>query len=300
MKENYSFKIPSPIQSTIIPVLFQNKNVIACSETGSGKTLSYLIPIMHNIANSHKLEASNPYKCVIILPTKELCVQVYNEVSVFSKYYTDSQLKVKVIHKSTMESCKTNFGNFIHNTDILIGTPMHINEILEYENGLLLNSVKYLILDEADQFFDYGYIETIDNILFQTKDHKICKGFFSATLPDEIEEILTTYIMDAVKITIGSNLAPSKSIVQQIVYCTNESGKLLGISNFFKGNFESPILIFVEGIANCEKLYQTIKFDIPNVAYLHSQMSRTHREEIVKKYRTGEIWVIIITTTSII
>ena len=271
--------------------MYQNKSVIACSETGSGKTFSYLIPIIHNILTSYQLESIKTFKCIIILPTKELCVQLYNEASVFSKFYTNDKVKIKLIHKSTLESCKTNFENFINNNDVFIATPLHIAEIINLEDSLILKSLKYLILDEADQFFDFGYVETIDTILFSVKDPNICKGFFSATLPEEIEEILTSYIFDAIKISIGSNLAPSKSIVQQIIYCTNEAGKLLGISNFFKGSFESPILIFVEGINSCEKLYHTIKFDIPNVAYLHSQMSRSHREEIVKKYRTGEIWV---------
>jgi superfamily II DNA/RNA helicase len=119
MYTNYKFTHPTPIQSTVIPILTDKKNIIASSETGSGKTLSYLIPLIHN-AFLNKLKSIDTNKALIILPTKELCKQIYNETLIFANYYTKNKVKVKYINKSMIESIKTNFDNFLENNDIIV------------------------------------------------------------------------------------------------------------------------------------------------------------------------------------
>jgi ATP-dependent RNA helicase DDX52/ROK1 len=193
-----------------------------------------------------------------------------------------------------LESIKTNLDNFLNNNDIIIATPKKALEMIQLDGGKFKEQLLYLILDEADKFFDLGFIELIDEILFETKDCvDIVKGFFSATLVDEIEEIITTHIVNSVRVSIGSNRVPARSISQKFIYCTNEEGKLIGIRNIFREGFETPMLIFVEGIHRLKYLYDMIKYDMPKTEYLHSKMSKQEREEIIKKFRCGEIWVSI-------
>jgi ATP-dependent RNA helicase DDX52/ROK1 len=272
-------------------MLHNKHNIIASSETGSGKTLSYLIPLTHNIY-LNKLKELKEHKVLIILPTKELCVQIANEAMVYSKFYTGSGISVKYLTKSMLESIKTSYDNFLNNNDIIIATPKKALEIIKLEGGKFKDQLLYLILDEADKFFDLGFIDLIDQILYETKDNSaIVKGFFSATLVDEIEEIIITHIVNSVRISIGSNRIPARSIYQKFVYCTNEEGKLIGIRNIFRDGFESPMLIFVEGIHRLKYLYDNIKYDMPKTEYLHSKMSKFEREAVIKKFRCGEIWV---------
>ncbi len=117
--------MPSPIQSCIIPLLNKKHNVIGSSETGSGKTLSYLIPLIHNIfLNKLKSEGDNseqlPHKGLIILPTKELCMQIYNECIVFCKYYTQNNVKVKYLTQAMYNSITNDFDSFLKNNDIIV------------------------------------------------------------------------------------------------------------------------------------------------------------------------------------
>jgi superfamily II DNA/RNA helicase len=119
MQINYKFLTPTPIQSTVIPILNAKKNIIASSETGSGKTLCYLIPLIHN-AYLNKLKSIPSNKALIVLPTKELCKQIYNETLIFANYYSSNRVKVKYINKSMLESMKTNFDNFLENNDIIV------------------------------------------------------------------------------------------------------------------------------------------------------------------------------------
>ncbi len=101
--------------------------------------------------------------------------------------------------------------------------------------------------------------------------------------------------MLSIKIAIGNTRAPARSVHQKFIYCTNEDGKMIGIQNLFKDGFEPPMLIFVEGIHKLKYVYDRIKFDMPKTSYLHSKMSRTEREEVVRKFRCGEIWILICT-----
>ncbi len=118
MTKTYNYKYPTPIQSISIPIIYENKNVIAISETGSGKTLSYLIPCFHNSLLKKLQNKEDKYKIIIILPTKELSKQIYNESLLFNKYYCENNLKIKYINISVILSINTDYTNFTNHTDI--------------------------------------------------------------------------------------------------------------------------------------------------------------------------------------
>ncbi len=168
INKQYKFKNPSPIQSIVIPLLLKYKNVVASSETGSGKTLSYLIPCIHNSLLRKLKETAN--KVLIFLPTKELAKQIYNEALIYSKFYSDNEIKVKYVNKGLIESIRKEHINFIKNNDIFIATPKNISNLLEICDKDLIDQTLYIILDEADKFFDYGFAELVSDILAKFKD----------------------------------------------------------------------------------------------------------------------------------
>lgn len=292
INKHYKFKNPSPIQSVVVPLLIKYKNVVASSETGSGKTLSYLIPCIHN-SLLNKLK-DKPNKVLIFLPTKELARQIYSESLIFSKFYTENEIKVKYINKGLIESIKKEYSNFLKNNDIFIATPKNIFNLLEICNTDLIDQTLYLVLDEADKFFDYGFAEMVSDILAKYKDKpEVSKCFFSATLLQSLGEIITTQFFDAISISIGLANIPARHIDQEFIYCTNEDGKLIGIRNIFRGKLEFPILIFVEGIKKLKAIYECVKFEIPKISYIHSKMSKKEREEQITKFRIGDTWILI-------
>lgn len=125
MIEKYKYAVPSPIQSCIIPLLHKKQSVIGSSETGSGKTLSFLIPLIHNVLlNKLKSEEEGsenfPHKALIILPTKELCMQIYNECLVFCKYYTKNYVKSKYLTQAMYNSITSDFDSFLKSNDIIV------------------------------------------------------------------------------------------------------------------------------------------------------------------------------------
>lgn len=296
IKGYYKFDFPSPIQSTVIPLLMKGKNLVASSETGSGKTLAYLIPIIHSLLSASTSD-EQLNKVLIFLPTKELSKQIYNETLIYLSLcegQDKAKLKVKYVNKGMIESIKGNYSQFLTNNNIFIATPKNINNLLDICKDDLINKVKYIVLDEADKFFDYGFAELVSEILDKFKDkYSVTKCFFSATILESLGELITTQFFDSIKISIGLSNIPARHIEQEFIYCTNEEGKLIGIRNLFKGKIEFPILIFVEGIKKLNSIYECIKYEIQNISLIHSKMSKQEREKQITKFRLGETWVLI-------
>ncbi len=309
----YEYVNPSPVQSIVIPYLYEKMNLIVTSATGSGKTLSYLIPI---IVNLDKLKSNNKLKnCLIIAPTKELCNQILNEAKVFSNYYCSSEVKSKLIISSMLSSCsgdEESFKHFINNNQIIIGTPNNILALLSLFNSVLLSRLNFIIFDEADKMLDKGSFDNnvysiIDTILeYEQKriskmnkqgainlNKNIVKAFFSATINSKLADYLETRILNIKRIEIGNTYLPCDSVEQEFKYCTNYQGKIFEITNFLGNKIVPPILVFVDSIENGKKLFEEIKFKIPKINLLHSHMTKESREELIKKFRVGDVWVLI-------
>ena len=298
MKNIYKYEYPTPIQSISIPLIHKNKNVIAVSETGSGKTLSYIIPCFHNaLLNKLKSENKNKkfrHKILIILPTKELSKQIYNESLLFNKYYCENNLKIKYINTSLILSINNDYSNFINNTDIYIGTPNNIFKLISLCNDDLLNLVSYIIFDESDKYFELGFIDIIEQILqIVSKKIKISKIFFSATISENLIEIINNNYADSIKIRIGSKNLPAKNIVQEFIYCSNEEGKINELKNIFHRQIDFPILVFIDGVNKIKYIYKKIKYECPNIECMFSKINKIEREEQINKFRVGDIFVLL-------
>ena len=299
MQNIYKYESPTPIQGISIPLIHQKKNVIAVSETGSGKTLSYIIPCFHNsflkkLQNKKKDKKNIENKILIILPTKELSKQIYNESLLFNKYYCENNLKIKYINTSVILSINTNYENFLNNTDVYIGTPNNILKLINLCNNDLLNSVSYIIFDESDKYFELGFIDIIEQMLqIVSKKNNISKIFFSATISENLIEIINNNYADSVKIRIGSKNLPARNIIQEFIYCSNEEGKITELKNIFHKKLDFPILVFIDGVNKIKYVYKKIKYECPNIECMFSKINKKEREEQINKFRIGDIFVLL-------
>ena len=295
MKNIYEYNYPTPIQSISIPLIYENKNIIAVSETGSGKTLSYMVPCFHN-SLLNKLKNEEKYKIIIILPTKELSKQIYNESLLFNNYYCEKTLKIKYLNTSVILSINNDYENFIHNTDIYIGTPNNILKLIELCKENILNLLSYIIFDESDKYFELGFIDCIEKILkyvCSEKNNNISKIFFSATISDNLSTIINTNYADSIKVRIGSINLPAKNISQEFIYCSNEEGKINELKNIFHKSINFPVLVFIDGVEKIKHIFHKIKYESPNIECLYSKMNKQDRENQIIKFRTGEIFMLL-------
>ena len=293
MKNIYKYEYPTSIQSITIPLINENKNIIAISETGSGKTLSYIIPCFHK-SYLKKLKNEKNNKIIIILPTKELSKQIYNESLLFNKYYCDNNLGIKYINTSVIISINNNYNNFINNTDVYIGTPNNILKLINLCNNSILDLISYTIFDESDKYFELGFIDIIEQILqIISKKNNISKLFFSATISENLIEIINNNYADSINIRIGSKNLPAKNIIQEFIYCSNEEGKITELKNIFHKKIEFPVLVFIDGVNKIKYIYKKIKYECPNIECMFSKINKKEREEQINKFRLGDIFVLL-------
>ena len=293
MKNIYKYEYPTSIQSISIPLINENKNIIAISETGSGKTLSYIIPCFHK-SYLKKLKNEKNNKIIIILPTKELSKQIYNESLLFNKYYCDNNLGIKYINTSVIISINNNYNNFINNTDVYIGTPNIILKLINLCNNSILDLISYTIFDESDKYFELGFIDIIEQILqIISKKNNISKLFFSATISENLIEIINNNYADSINIRIGSKNLPAKNIIQEFIYCSNEEGKITELKNIFHKKIEFPVLVFIDGVNKIKYIYKKIKYECPNIECMFSKINKKEREEQINKFRLGDIFVLL-------
>ena len=299
MKTIYKYEYPTSIQSISIPLIHQNKNIIAVSETGSGKTLSYIIPCFHNsflkkLKNVKKNIKNINDKILIILPTKELAKQIYNESLLFNKYYCENNLRIKYINTSVILSINTEYENFLKNTDVYIGTPNNISKLINLCKDDILNLVNYIIFDESDKYFELGFIDIIEQMLqIISKKNNISKIFFSATISENLIEIINNNYADSVKIRIGAKNLPARNILQEFIYCSNEEGKITELKNIFHKKIDFPILVFIDGVNKIKYVYKKIKYECPNIECMFSKINKKEREEQINKFRIGDIFVLL-------
>ncbi|KAM3140403.1 hypothetical protein pb186bvf_007563 [Paramecium bursaria] len=279
---------PTPIQMAAIPIILAGRSLIAMAPTGSGKTAAFTIPILQTLDN-HK--EGGP-RCLIISPTMELGDQLLKEVHTFE--IKEKKLHIKSIQH--MNRDKQAFKQSWLHLDLLITTPL---KFLKKHKFVDLSTVQTLIMDEADKYFELGLASQVQMIVKAFEAQNIQYLFFSATLPEPIEEFFFKEIMfDPIKVQIGGRNHVLKSIDQELKYCTNEYGKFYEIKNIInEGRLSPPVLIFVQSKQRAESLlieFVNLQSQI-RVDCIHGCKTTQEREQIIKDFEKGDIWVLICT-----
>ena len=276
---------PSPVQMQGIPILFEKRDAIVLAETGSGKSLAFIAPLVH----MHK--KGDGLKAIIVAPTRELAIQLYKE---FLMFKSETGARVKFLRKALTPKTQEEYESFSKSLEILISTPLKLAQLSEKFN---LECLSHLVIDEADKMFEMGFLEQIDAILGNcTKSHKIAKFMFSATMQPGIEDIVRQVMTnDPIKVQIGLRNATASTVTQKLIYVGAEDGKLSTLRQELSDGFEPPMLVFVQSKDRAKQLYKELMFDGLNVDVMHADKKKEERDEIIKKFRVGKIWVLICT-----
>lgn len=280
---------PTTIQGESIPIMLNDKDLIACAPTGSGKTLAYLIPILQKY--SINPQKNSGIKSLIISPTNELATQIYQNLDILHRALN---LKIGILSKSLSKKLEDKMVNS-DKYDILVATPLRLIDLIKKE-CIKLSKVEHLIIDEADKLFDQGFLQQTDDILANLTSKNLKKCMFSATIPSGVEEIAQTIMIDPIRVIIGHKEAANNTIDQKLVFTGNEEGKLLAIRQLIQqSEFKPPIIIFLQSIIRAKALYHELLYDKLNVDVIHAERTPKQRDEVIKRFKNGDIWVLITT-----
>jgi ATP-dependent RNA helicase DDX52/ROK1 len=183
--------------------------------------------------------------------------------------------------------------------DILVTTPNRLIHLLSLDPpGISLINVEWLIFDECDKLFEdgiTGFKEQIDGIYTSCTNASVKRGFFSATLASQVEEFCKLYCDNYVRIIIGLQNSATESVHQELLFVGQESGKLLAIREMIQKGFVPPVLVFVQSIERAKELFHELIYDGMNVDVIHSERTLAQRDNIIKCFRDGKIWLLICT-----
>ncbi|KCV69704.1 hypothetical protein H696_04112 [Fonticula alba] len=296
--EKYHYSNPTPIQQHALPIISEGREVLAIAPTGSGKTLAYLLPILHLL----KGPSGEGHRALFIVPTRELAQQIYRE---FKRLSEGRNFRVCVLTKASAAGSKEQ-QVLSKRFDILITTPMRLVHLIQ-QKAVDLTKLEHLVLDEGDRLLELGFLEQVDEILAacgtaagagpaaDTGRRPLSKYLFSATLSVQIESMARSFMRDPVRIVVGVRNTVSLTVEQSLMYVGSEEGKLLAIRQIIQKGVRPPVLIFVQSRERAKQLFHELVYDGINVDVIHSERTQQQRDQIVDKFRTGQIWFLIAT-----
>ena len=274
---------PTPIQEQAIPVILNNKDVIACAQTGTGKTAAYILPVLHKIIHTDHRHLNT----LIIAPTRELAQQIDQQIEGFAYFTGVSSLPVYGGGDgATWDQQRKALD---HGADIIIATPGRLIALLA-GGTVKLEHLKHLILDEADRMLDMGFFDDIVRIISYLPQQRQTL-LFSATMPPNIRKLANKILQHPVEINIAI-AKPAEGILQQ-AYVVYDTQKVPLLRHLLKEGNYSSVIIFASTKENVKKLDHTlVRAGLPVRAF-HSDLDQSEREDILRAFKSKQIKIII-------
>jgi ATP-dependent RNA helicase DeaD len=278
------YENPMPVQEEVIPYLLSSGNeVIALAQTGTGKTAAFGLPILQKI----HIKELRP-QAVILCPTRELCLQIADDLNDYSKYIPDLKL-LPVYGGSSIESQIRTLKRGVH---IIVATPGRLIDLIN-RKVVDLQHASNIILDEADEMLNMGFSESIDEILSHAPEDRNML-LFSATMPAEIAKITRKYMRNPREIIIGNKNEGAKN-VRHIYYMVNARDKYLVLKRIADYNPNIYGIVFCRTKKETQEIADLLIKDGYNADSLHGDLSQAQRDYVMQKFRLKNIQLLIAT-----
>ena len=275
---------PMPIQEKVIPHLLNEINdIIALAQTGTGKTAAFGLPLLQRI----DVETEKP-QALIIAPTRELCLQIAGDLADYSKYIDDLRV-LPVYGGSSIESQIKMLRRGVH---IVVATPGRLLDLIK-RNTVNMEMVRTVILDEADEMLNMGFVDDINEILTYVPDDRKML-LFSATMPTEIEAIAKNYMHDPEEIVVGSRNEGAEN-VRHIYYMVHARDKYLALKRVADYCPSIYGIIFCRTRRETQEVADWLISDGYNADSLHGDLSQAQRDLVMKKFREHNIQLLVAT-----
>jgi len=280
------YAIPTPIQEQAIPLAIQNRDLLGCARTGTGKTAAFAIPVIQNLLKV-KAVKHRSIKALILTPTRELAIQINESFAAYAKY---TSLKHSVIFGGVNQ--KPQINTLAKGVDILIATPGRLLDLIN-QGFVHLDTVQHFVLDEADRMLDMGFLPDVRKIIQKLPREKQTL-FFSATMPPDIVNLSQSILRDPVKIEIKPELF-STDTIEQIIYFVEKKEKSNLLISLLEKNREDSVLVFSRTKHGADKIAKSLcRAGIGSEA-IHGNKTQNARQRTLSNFKTGRTRVMIAT-----
>jgi len=285
--QTLGFETPTPIQREAIPLVLGGHDMMGLAQTGTGKTAAFGLPLIQNLLAEKTKPAPKSVRALILAPTRELANQIASNLR---QYVQRMPLRIELVVGGT--SINAQINKLSRGSDILVATPGRLIDLVE-RRAVFLNTAKFLVLDEADQMLDLGFIHTLRRIakLVGTPRQTL---LFSATMPKQIEELSRAYQTAPVRVEVNP---PGRTVdkVQQSVHFTGDRNKVDLLKLCLAEGPEDLSMVFARTKRGAEKLMKALVQSGFSAASIHGNKSQNQREHAIKAFRKGEIRVLVAT-----
>lgn len=278
------FTSPTLIQEKVIPsVLSNHTDIVALAQTGTGKTAAFGLPLL-SLLNL----TSTQTQALILCPTRELCMQIAKDLQQFATYLP----KINIVAVYGGTSIQTQLAAIRRGAQIIVATPGRMVDIIN-RRKVNLSTIKYAVLDEADEMLNMGFKEDLDTILSETPAEKNT-WLFSATMPNEVLRIAHTYMHKPIEISAGVKNQGNANI-EHIFYIVNDKDRYVALKRIADYNPDIFAIVFCRTKAETQHVASALIKDGYNADALHGDLSQAQRDVVMKRYRSRSLQMLVAT-----
>ena len=282
------YETPTPIQIKAIPLVLEGRDVMGLAQTGTGKTAAFGLPLIHQLLGNHDKREPKSVKALILAPTRELV----NQIAVnLHDYVNGTHLKVRTVVGGM--SIKKQINTLAPGIDILVATPGRLIDLMD-RKAIRMDTAKFLVLDEADQMLDMGFIHALRRIAPELGTPRQTM-LFSATMPKQMEELSRAYLTNPAKVQVSPPGKAADKVTQGIYYSPGRNEKITLLIDLLGHDKESLSLVFSRTKHGAEKLMKTLVAEGFKAVSIHGNKSQGQRDRALAAFRSGEARVLVAT-----
>ncbi|HQW44573.1 MAG: DEAD/DEAH box helicase [Chitinophagaceae bacterium] len=286
-KEGYTN--PTPIQEKSIPVILQQRDLLGCAQTGTGKTAAFVIPILQ-LMHQH-MQRSNQsqrrIKGLILTPTRELAIQIGESIEAYGRFLP---LRHQVIFGGVSQHSQVQ--NIRRGVDILVATPGRLLDLMQ-QGHISLRDIQFFVLDEADRMLDMGFVHDVKRIIAKLPAKRQTL-FFSATMPDEIKKLADILLTDPVKVEVTPP-ASTVDLIQQSLYLVDKQNKQSLLIHLLQDQSIETVLIFTQMKHAADKLSRSLNQSGIRTEAIHGNKSQNARQAALANFKNKQTRVLVAT-----
>ena len=282
------YETPTPIQEKAIPLLLEGRDIIGLAQTGTGKTAAFGLPITEMLLADGRRPANRTTRVLILAPTRELVNQITDNLRSFIK-----KTPLKVMSVVGGASINKQQLQLERGTDILVATPGRLLDLIN-RNAVSLGQISHLVLDEADQMLDLGFIHDLRRIARMVPPKRQTL-LFSATMPKAIADLAGSFLTDPVKVEVTPPGKAADKVEQYVHFVAGKNDKTELLKRTLNENPQAQAMVFMRTKHTAEKLSKHLAEKEYAAASIHGNKSQGQRERALKAFRDGEIRVLVAT-----
>jgi superfamily II DNA/RNA helicase len=282
------YSTPTPIQAQAIPLVMEGRDLMAGAQTGTGKTAAFALPVLQKLlpfASSSTSPARHPVRALVLVPTRELAIQVEESVKTYAKH---SKLRSLVVFGGI--DIKTQTPTLKRGVEILVATPGRLLDHIEMKS-VQLNQVQMLVLDEADRMLDMGFMPDLKRILSLLPKHRQ-NLMFSATFSKEIKKLSEEFLTNPTLVEVARSNATAENVTQK-VYLVDQSDKHALLAQLLRGSDATQVLVFTKTKLTASRLAKQLQRDGVAADAIHGDKTQKERIQALDNFKSGVVTVLI-------